>query len=109
MTAPSFDVYTYINKHDWDYAGTIDSVPFNHKIEQMPYSFSDAELQQLKQTVPSVTLLYPEFETVTDPVESLSRARGAGLDVVVALRAGHLLAHERPAYFSSKIAELLLK
>eukprot|EP00928_Gymnodinium_smaydae_P050064 TRINITY_DN33678_c0_g1_i1.p1 TRINITY_DN33678_c0_g1~~TRINITY_DN33678_c0_g1_i1.p1 ORF type:complete len:352 (-),score=34.71 TRINITY_DN33678_c0_g1_i1:159-1214(-) len=108
MTAPEFDVSKEVCQDEWKFHVAIQAVRYSHAITMIPYAFSLAELKTLA-GLPGVrtTLVYPAHEVATDAVQAPRRAREAGIDVVLAENAGHLLCLERPEWFASTVARLL--
>jgi len=111
FTAPDFDVKRALStSSEWQMMEVLsDADPVNdlNGLPRMkPTALSDPDLKKLRELCP-VSLLMPEFESVVEPKQAMSRARTAGWDVFVIPNTGHAASLEKPQWLCDKVQEIL--
>ena len=105
-TSPSYNVYAHNAELGISMYKAAFAVPLQHFLKA-PHQFSDTDLARLAKN--NVTLIYPEYEVVTDRQTVFTRAAAANIPVILAEGVGHALRLERPEWFADTITKLLLE
>ena len=108
MVSPKFDMSNEQFEREMQFQMAMDAVNYEYVISTMPYQFSNAELQMLNSNAKTLTLVMPEFETVTNPKEAIKHAELNGVKAIIVKDCGHAMLFEKSQENSDVVKQKLL-
>ena len=108
MVSPNYDMNNEQFEREMQFQIAMGAINYEYVISMMPYQFSNAELQMLKSNTKTLTLIMPEFETLTNPVEAIKHAESNGVEAVIVKDCGHAMLFEKTQENSEVVKQRLL-